>query len=64
MRAETRKAMEMLWSAKWNLPRAAKHANLTTKEMKITFNEYCNFHPPTWKLDDTTELLPNPITNS
>ena len=44
----------MLWSAKWNLPKAAKNCGLTLKEMKITFNEYCSFHPPTWdiKLDD------------
>ena len=48
MRPETRVAMEMLFSAKWNLPQAAKHCNLTYKEMKITFNEYCNFHPPTY----------------
>ena len=37
MRSETRKSMEMLFTAKWNLPKAAKHANLTNKEMKITF---------------------------
>ncbi len=48
MRPETRKSMEMLFSAKWNLPKAAEHANLTNKEMKITFNEYCAFHPPTY----------------
>lgn len=48
MRPETRKSMEMLWSAKWNLPKAAKHCNLTHKEMKITFNEYCHLHPPTY----------------
>ena len=41
--------MEMLFTAKWNLPKAAQHANLTNKEMKITFNEYCAFHPPTYK---------------
>ena len=52
MRPETREAMENLWSAKWNLPKAAKHANLTNKEMKITFNEYCAFHPPTWVVGD------------
>lgn len=44
MRPETRRAMEMLFHSKWNLPKAAKHANLTNKEMKITFNEYCNLH--------------------
>ena len=48
MRPETRKSMEMLFHAKWNLPNAAKNANLTDKEMKITFNEYCAFHPPTY----------------
>ena len=49
MRPETRQSMEMLFAAKWNLPKAAKNAGLTNKEMKITFNEYCTFHPPTWK---------------
>lgn len=52
MRPETRKSMEMLFTAKWNLPKAAKHASLTNKEMKITFNEYCAFHPPTYSTDD------------
>lgn len=51
MRPETREAMENLYHAKWNLPKAAEHCNLTTKEMKITFNEYCAFHPPTWAVD-------------
>ena len=36
--------MEMLFRAKWNVPQAAKHCNLTEKEMKITFNEYCAFN--------------------
>ncbi len=49
MRPETREAMEMLFSAKWNLPQAAKHCNLTYKEMKITFNEYCNFHTASYR---------------
>ena len=39
MRIETREAMEMLFCAKWNVPTAAKHCNLTRKEMMITFNE-------------------------
>ena len=46
MRPETRQSMEMLFAAKWNLPKAANNCNLTLKEMMITFNEYCNFHPP------------------
>ena len=56
MRVETREAMEMLFYAKWNLPRAAKHANLTNKECKIVFNEYCNFHPPTYQLENDNQL--------
>jgi len=51
MRPETRKSMEMLFCAKWNLPKAAEHCGLTNKEMKITFNEYCAFHPPTYTTD-------------
>lgn len=53
MRSETREAMEMLFAAKWNLPKAAQHCNLTNKEMKITFNEYCNLHPKTYDTKDT-----------
>jgi hypothetical protein len=49
MRPETRKSMEMLFSAKWNVPKAAENCGLTWKEMKITFNEYCRFHQPTYK---------------
>ena len=48
MRPETRESMEKLFTAKLNLPKAAKNCNLTDKEMKITFNEYCAFHPPTY----------------
>ena len=53
MRPETREAMEMLFSAKWNLPKAAKHCRLTHKEMKITFSEYCALHEPTYNRFDT-----------
>jgi len=48
MRPETRQSMEMLFYAKWNIPKAAKNAGLTDKEMKITFNEYCSLHPCTY----------------
>jgi hypothetical protein len=46
MRYETRHAMEMLYHAKWNVPQAAKSCNLTVKECKIVFSEYCRLHPP------------------
>ncbi len=45
MRPETRQSMEMLFAAKWNLPKAANNCNLTFKEMKITFNEYARLNP-------------------
>ena len=45
--------MEMLFTAKWNVPKAAKNCGLSEKEMKITFNEYCNFHPAGYKVDDS-----------
>ena len=51
MRPETRQSMEMLYSAKWNLPKAANNANLTYKETKIIFNEYCNLNPPIYGED-------------
>jgi hypothetical protein len=47
-RPETKKSLEMLFSAGWNLPRAAENANLTNKEMKIIFNEYCYLNPATY----------------
>ena len=52
MRPETREAMEKLYTAQWNLPKAAKHCKLTHKECKIVFNEYCSLHPPTYELLD------------
>ena len=57
MRPETRKSMEMLFRAKWNLPKAASHCNLTNKEMKITFNEYCAFHKADYVQEDHTQLF-------
>ena len=57
MRVETREAMEMLFHANWNVPKAAKHCNLTNKEMKITFNEYCNFHDITYVPEDSAVQL-------
>jgi hypothetical protein len=56
MRPETRKSMEMLFSAKWNVPTAAKNCNLTEKEMKITFSEWCNIHPKTYTETNEDQL--------
>jgi len=42
-------ANEALFTAKWNLPQAAKHCGMTKKEMKLTFHEYLKYHPTTYK---------------
>ena len=52
MRPETKKSMEMLFSSKWNVPKAADNCGLTNKEMMITFNEYCSLHPPIYNNED------------
>ena len=57
MRPETRQSMEMLFTAKWNVPRAAKNCGLSEKEMKITFNEYCHFHPAGYRVEDSAVQL-------
>ena len=57
MRPETRHSMEMLFRARWNVPQAAKHCNLTEKEMKITFNEYCAFHKADFVQEESTQLF-------
>jgi hypothetical protein len=50
-RPETKKSLEMLFAAKWNVPKAADNANLTNKEMKIIFNEFCCLNAPTYVTD-------------
>jgi hypothetical protein len=56
MRPETRQSMEMLFSAKWNVPKAASNCGLTNKEMKITFNEYCRLNPPSYNVNLEDQL--------
>ena len=57
MRPQTRHSMEMLFTAKWNVPKAAKNCGLSEKEMKITFNEYCNFRSALYKVEDAAIQL-------
>lgn len=49
MRPETSKALWDLYHAKRNLPDAAASCNLTNKEMKIIFNEFCRLNPPNYQ---------------
>jgi len=39
-------SLEMLFTACWNVPRAAEHCEVTWEEMKQLFNEYCKNNPP------------------
>ena len=57
-RPETKQSLNMLFAAKWNIPKAAQNANLTNKEMKIIFNEYCVLNPPTYVPEEQVALEP------
>ena len=58
MRPETREAMEQLFAARWNVPKAADHCGLSWKEMKITFSEYARLNPPTYNVTESQLLNP------
>lgn len=49
MRPETNKALWDLFYARRNLPEAAASCNLTNKEMKIIFSEFCRLNLPDYK---------------
>ncbi len=42
------KAMDMLFKAKWNIPKAACYLEITSDECKEMFNEFCQDNPPTF----------------
>jgi hypothetical protein len=46
-----KEANEALFRAKMTVPAAAKHCGMTQKEMKMTFQEYLKYHPPTYQMD-------------
>lgn len=41
-------ANKNLFSARWNLPTAARHCGMSEKEMKMTFWEFLKYNKPTW----------------
>jgi hypothetical protein len=43
-----KEANEGLFYSKINLPEAAKHCGMSTKEMKLTFFEFLKYNPPTY----------------
>lgn len=56
MRPETREAMEQLFAARWNVPKAADHCGLSWKECKVVFAEYARLNPPTYTPEDQITL--------
>ena len=40
-----------LFTARWNLPTAARHCGMSEKEMKMTFWEFLKYNKPTWGTD-------------
>jgi hypothetical protein len=50
-------AMNMLFTARWNIPQASKHlgkvpAEESWEETKIEFRQYCVEHPVVWSVED------------
>ena len=45
-----KEANESLFTARWNLPQAAKHCGMSQKEMKLTFFEFLKYNPITYKV--------------
>ena len=43
-----KEANEALFTAKWNLPKAAKHCGMSEKEMRLTFFEFLKYNPITY----------------
>ena len=48
MTSKINKAVEMLFKARWNIPQAADHCEVTYDEMRSIFNKYCHENPPTY----------------
>jgi hypothetical protein len=51
MRTETQESLDRLFTAKWNLPKAADNCGLSYDEMRIMFNAYCKTHPSLYNED-------------
>ena len=53
MRTETQESLDNLFTARWNLPRAADNCGMSYDEMRIMFNEYCKNNPSLYNEDGT-----------
>lgn len=45
---EYKEAMTMLFTARWNIPRAARLIKVSDEECKEIFRKFCLSHPPTF----------------
>jgi hypothetical protein len=54
---EYTEAMNQLFSARWNVPQAAKHCGLSNEDCKEAFKQYCLNHPTTYKFKKTRNSL-------
>jgi hypothetical protein len=45
-------SMTQLFSAKWNVPQAAKHCGISNEECKEVFRQYCLEHLVTYELKE------------
>ena len=45
MTDKEKEAMDMLYRAKWNVPKAALHMGVTSEECKEVFRQYCCERP-------------------
>jgi AraC-like DNA-binding protein len=41
-------AMRLLFTAKWNIPTAARHCGKSEDEVKDLFRLYCSLNPPNY----------------
>ena len=53
MRTETLESLDNLFTARWNLPRAADNCGMSYDEMRIMFNSYCKTNSPLYNQDGT-----------
>lgn len=58
MEGKVGEAMAKLFSAKWNIPKAALHCGMTWEDCMVAFRSYCYDNPPTY--DKLGNLISNP----
>jgi len=47
-----KEAMQNLFTARWNIPQAARHCELSEDVCKQDFRQYCETHPPVYNSNE------------